>query len=192
MEIIPLIKIRKNEVLIKNSILKSFFQKKNKDKTVYILDYDGIEKNKPNLCFFQHFSREYDLWIDSGPSNIGDIVDVITAGGSKLTIRLDLFAEKIIDKIREITENEIFLDLNILNKNISNHNYGFAHEFDGIVNFNSRDDVEKNFQYKTRMKYLIQKKQMYKYENIFENFSYWKKLGIQHFIVDIDKIGVIK
>jgi uncharacterized protein related to proFAR isomerase len=112
MKIIPLITIKKGEILISdiNKNIKITLDKY-KDKTLYLYDIDGINRNKPNLCLFQKLSKAHELWVDAGPRSIGDIVDAIVSGASKITIRLDLFDLSDILSINEILENEIYLSI---------------------------------------------------------------------------------
>ena len=83
MEIIPMIFL-KNEKLINTKLSKAkHFNnvlEKTSESTLYILDNDGIEKNKPNLNLYQELSKSYILWVDAGPRNIGDVVDLVIAG----------------------------------------------------------------------------------------------------------------
>jgi len=108
MEIIPLITLEKRRILETNQ--KTTETKEidqiNEDEKIYILDKDGIEKDKPNLCLFQKTSNSYSLWIDSGPIELGDIVDSFMAGASAITIRKNLWKKLDLKKIREISENE--------------------------------------------------------------------------------------
>ena len=77
-----------------------------KDVNIYVLDIDGIEKDKPNLCLYQDLSKSHVLWVDTGPRVLGDIVDVIMAGATNITIRNNLWRGLDVSSIKEITDRK--------------------------------------------------------------------------------------
>ena len=86
-----------------------------KDDELYVLDHDGIEKNKPNLCLYQKLSKNHELWIDAGPQTLGDVVDSVVAGATAITIRKKLWRDADIFGIKEVIENKIYVDVNLKN-----------------------------------------------------------------------------
>jgi len=65
MEIIPLINLKRRKIIepkhASNLSLKKILERY-KNKKLYILDYDGLEKNKPNLCLYQKLSKYHEIW----------------------------------------------------------------------------------------------------------------------------------
>lgn len=177
MEIIPLIKIKSKKILdysIKDLILNKNFD----EKTIYILDYDGINKNKPNLCTYQKLSKHYDIWVDFAPKNIGDVVDSFMTGAKAITIRNRYY--KLFDprKIKEISENNLFLTIN-------DKEFVFlSDEISGYVSFKTREEIESDFKYQTDMKQISKK--LYIYEKNPENKDYWEKKEIKGLLVDFN------
>ena len=61
MNIIPLIHINKRKIVNSNfnnlenikDLLSAY-----EDDFIYLLDYDGIKKNRPNICLFQKLSKK--------------------------------------------------------------------------------------------------------------------------------------
>lgn len=185
MEFIPLIKIKNRKPSYTNDLVDSI----DENKLIYIYDIDGIGKDKPNLCTFQKLSKTRDLWIDSGPRDLGDIVDSFMAGAIAITIRENLFPQVDLSKIREISENKIFLDINLDDRNIGKL---LLKELDGMTIFKKRDEINQEFKYRDLLKQYSTKNTVYVYESNNENLFFWKNLGINNILVDIDKYEEIK
>ena len=145
-----------------------------KFKIIYIIDEFGLKKNKPNLSIYQKLSNTFELWIDGGPRNLGDFVDMVLVGALKITIRRNLWMDFSIESIREISENKLFLnvDLNIPEKlNDDNH---FTANFDGLVFFNNTNQIRNGFKKLSLLKKICLKNNLYVYELNPKNIQYWK------------------
>ncbi len=75
---------------------------------VYLVDIDGLEKNKADLNLYGKLSHD-SLWIDAGPRFLGDLVDLFVAGASKVTIRWKMMDMQTMREARRICEGKIFL-----------------------------------------------------------------------------------
>lgn len=193
MQIIPLIKLKKRKILDHpKSSLKEVLKEIDENEKIYILDLDGIEKDKPNLCTFQRLSSSYDLWVDFGPKNIGDIVDAVMAGATAITLREYLGSKIEISDIREITENKIFTNIDF--KYRSKYDLGDSNiiSSDGLVTFNTRELIESSFKNSDFFKTISMKKDIYIYDSDLKNNAYWKRFGIKGLLVDFDKIKEFK
>src|SRR4030042_4855506 len=103
MQIIPLIEI--NNKKIQNS---ERLEKLTEDDLLYVIDLDGLEKDKSNLDIYQKLSKKYQLWIDAAPRKLGDVVDIFMAGATNITLRKTFYPQVNIERIREVTENKIY------------------------------------------------------------------------------------
>jgi len=190
MEIIPLITLEKRRILETNQ--KTTETKEidqiNEDEKIYILDKDGIEKDKPNLCLFQKTSNSYSLWIDSGPIELGDIVDSFMAGASAITIRKNLWKKLDLKKIREISENEVFIQIDLQDDEI-NKNLHVFEKADGLVIFNDRKFIESDSKYASILRKISEMNKTYVYESNSENIFYWQNKGLKGLLVDMKKLG---
>lgn len=189
MQIIPLIKIKNRNILnfqIKDILTPGKYIKQ--DSSLYVLDYDGIEKNKPNLCTYQKLSKYYNIWTDFAPKNIGDIVDSFMSGVSSIIIRSKHYPDFNPIKIKEISDNKILLKIGdqtgAIKTSLS------SNSIDGYINFKNRNEIESNIRYKSLIKQF--KQRVYTHESNYENMNYWKKREIKGLIVDIDKIKRFK
>ena len=193
MEIIPLITLEKRRILDTNQ--KTTETKEidqiNEDEKIYILDKDGIDKDKPNLCLLQKTSNVYSLWIDSRPIELGDVVDSFIAGASASTIRKNLWQKLDLEKIREITENEIFLQIDLQDDEI-NKNLHVFEKADGFVIFNDRSLIESDSKYTNILRKISEINKTYVYESNSENIFYWQNKGITGLLVDMKKAEEFK
>ena len=139
MDLLPLIYMKNRKIHLEkpsNSIpLKDFLKQAEAIKKLYILDLDGIEKDKPKLCTYQRLSSYVDLVVDFGPRNLGDVVDATMAGATDITLRKNLCPQLHIPDIKVITENKIY-------KNVDFAEELFFDDAEGVVNFNSRGEIE--------------------------------------------------
>jgi len=188
MQIFPLIKIKNRKIL--NSNYEELIEKLSENDILYIYDLDGITKDKPNLCTFQRLSKTHELWVDSGPRNLGDVVDSLMSGVVAVTLRKNLWGNINLEKIRELTENKIYA-------NIDADGYPDVPDFfytdvDGLVNFTSKEETDSNEVCYNILKQLLQKNKTYTYEKDMHNLNYWKTKGIEDILVDIEKYEEFK
>ena len=189
MELIPLIAMRNRKILVEKTQgpvpLKEVLKQIGEEKKIYILDLDGIEKDKPNLCTYQRLSSSYDLWVDFGPCNLGDVVDATMAGATDITLRKNLCPQLHISDIKEITENRIYANIDF-DEDLS------IYDADGLVNFNSRQEIESSFKYGDLFKRMTSKSKIYSYETDLKNRTYWKRFGVEGLLVDLNKLKEFK
>ena len=163
-----------------------------KDANIYVLDTDGIEKDKPNLCLYQNLSKSHVLWVDTGPRVLGDIVDVIMAGATNITIRNNLWHGLDVLSIKEITENKIYAGVDLKSQADNNKEIIPFYDVDGLVVLDGGNQVERDFKYGSFLKNLCIKHEVYTYERDPNNINYWKNMGITGLLVNISKIKEFK
>jgi hypothetical protein len=158
--------------------------------TIYIFDLYGINKNKPNLCIYKELAKNFDIWVDNAPRDLGDVVDVFMAGAKSITLRKEKWPYLDITGIREISENKIYLNIefekNAYNGDLSNYNV------DGFINFNKKEEVDRDFKAGYFFREISKKSNIYSYESNPKNILYWKTTGVTGLLVDIDKIEEFK
>ena len=193
MEIIPLIKLKKRKILNHpKSFLKDISDYIDESENVYILDFDGIDKNKPNFCTVRKLASSFDLWFDFGPKNLGDVVDAIMTGASSITLRKTLWPNSVLSEIKDITENKIFTNIDFEYKGKYDFKDVFREQVDGFVNFFSRKEVESSFQNSDYFKTISKKNNIFTYESNLKNITYWKGFGVKGIFVDFDKYKEFK
>ena len=150
---------------------------------LYIIDEEGIEKNRPRFCFYQRFSSIFDIWVDAGPRSIDDVVDDVFAGAKRIVIRSTLWSEPSIEGIREISENEIFLAMHL--DEIVNNTYSriLFDEVDGIVVFITDQYQRIGFKHGSIISQIVEKKPTYIFSN--DDISSWASKNIKGYLKDI-------
>ena len=181
MDIIPLTAIHNKKIQNFNLL-----EKLKEDTLLYLIDLDGIEKDKSNLDIYQKLSKKYQLWIDNTPRKLGDIVDVFMSGAANITLRKTFYSNIKIEKIREITENKIYANIEINNQTDA-YTYSFFKKFDGLINFYTREEIEYDFKKEKVIKNILAKNKIYIYENNKKNIEYWNKFSPFGFLVDLSK-----
>jgi hypothetical protein len=193
MENIPLLHIKKRKIVNHKNIeicnieklLEDF-----KDKRIYLYDHDGLNKNKPNLCLYQKFSKYHNLWIDAGFRFIGDLYDSIIAGADSITIRKELWTDTEIEKLKDITECKIYNNIN--STNLPNRSNKLFEKIDGCVILGDIYFLKNNFQISEFIKNLSKKIDVYIYYDETIEFSFYKKLNLSGLIIDIEHIKEFK
>ncbi|MCK5030347.1 MAG: hypothetical protein KAR64_02675 [Thermoplasmatales archaeon] len=196
MNIVPLIHLKKGKIMVEREEYRLPFneilEQVDKDVNIYVLDTDGIEKDKPNLCLYQKLSKSHVLWVDTGPRVLGDIVDVIMAGATNITVRRNLWHGLDVSSIKEITENKIYAGVGLKNQRDCNTEIFPFYDVDGLVVFDGENQVERDFKYGSFLKNLCIKHEVYAYERNSKNINYWDNLGATGLLVDISKIKEFK
>jgi uncharacterized protein related to proFAR isomerase len=191
MEIIPLITLKKRKIM-EDTSSGDVLKKIKDDSILYILDLDGIEKDNPNLCTFQRLSPLYELWVDFGPRDLGDVVDAFMAGATTITIRNRLCPQLSVSHIREISENKVYANIDLENINMLNIDDLFFYDSDGLVNLNNKAIIDQEFRYSDYLNNLKRKNKLYSYDSNPENLSFWKQYGTEGLLVNINKIEEFK
>jgi uncharacterized protein with von Willebrand factor type A (vWA) domain len=122
----------------------------------------------------------------------GDVVDVVMAGAINITVRRNLWPELDIPSIREITENEIYTDISLDSRGKHNIDLSFYHDVDGAVIFSKEKHIKADFKFESILKNICLKYKIYVHESDSKNISYWKRMGVRGFLVDLPKLGEFK
>jgi hypothetical protein len=160
--------------------LEDVMKRIEKDALLYILDYDGIELNNPNLELYQRLAEHCVLWIDNGPRRIDDVMDTIMSGATNLTLRETLWPSLDMPGVQELTDDEIFFDKTqqIKEKNASQQIYSTdigVIVFDEALLYGSIAKEKTGF-YK-----------IYVYAKSLEKLTLWTEQGITGVIIDLNK-----
>jgi hypothetical protein len=190
MDIIPLISVKKGRLFDgKDGVIVSLddlFNRVKKDTLLYVLDYDGIEHNNPNLELYQKLTEWYTLWIDDGPRRLDDVMDTIMAGATNITIRAALWPDTDIPAVRELTEDEIFFAIDQRNNTDQMH-LPFMQETVGAVIFENEANNIGDFTSGSILKEIALKYKTYLYTVFSQNSHRLEELGVAGILVDLRK-----
>jgi len=191
MEIIPLIYVKNRKITIEKEgmalSLDEVLEQISKNKIIYFLDIDGIERDKPNLCSYQRISEHCDIWVDAGPRVLGDIVDYVMAGATRITVRKNLFSIEEIPNIKEVTESMVYSDVDLRNEKERTSMFSLLPGVDGLVAFYDRNHVDRDFRSGELLKNLCNKYKVYAAEYDEKNISYWKNMGATGVLLDLKR-----
>ena len=52
----------------------------------YLVDFDGIQRGRPQLDFMGEIGRNQELWVEAGPRTAEEVMDILVAGASKAVL----------------------------------------------------------------------------------------------------------
>ena len=189
MEIIPFVYMEDREIYLDNDSnmisITDLLKREEEIEKLYILDLDGIEKDNPNLCTYQRLAGHIDFWVDSGPRDKGDVVDATMSGATAITLRKKLCPNLQVSEIKEISENKIYEKIDFNEEPPFN-------DIDGFVNFNRKEEIEGDFEYRDKLKKKSANNSIYSYENELKNLNYWKHFNVEGLLVDFNKVKEFK
>ena len=163
-----------------------------KDKKLYVLDLDGIKKNRPNLQMYQELSTLAKIWVDAGPRDLGDIVDILITGAETVVLREKNWSRVPIAKIKELTENDVFCKIDIEEGDIKDFSSWSFLDFDGAVLLDEKENIKRDFYNVGVLKKICGKKKVYVFENDPENYFFWEKKNISGLLVEINDLKGFK
>jgi hypothetical protein len=192
MERIPLVSIR-NGVLLDglegNKLsIEELFARVAKDAMLYVLDYDGIDHNNPNLELYQKLSASLILWIDDGPRRIDDVMDTIMAGATNLTVRPDHWPDVSLEDIFELTDGEVFYAVTP-QQTMQRSPSLVSSSGVGVIVFPNEHQINQDFTAASYLKELGMKYKLYLYSTEGKNLSGWEEQGLTGLVVDVRTIG---
>jgi len=150
------------------------------DSLLYIFDFDGIERNNPNLELYQRLAEHCILWIDNGPRRIDDVMDTIMAGATNITLRENLWPALDMPGVQELTDDEIYLDKTTQYQEQKKLQQVSSGEI-GTVLFNEEAV------YGSLLKEKTANQKIYLYVSSLENMQNWTAQGIAGLIIDLNK-----
>jgi len=183
MEIIPVIKLKNKKIIEEH---KDILEHLEEDKTLYVYDLDGIEKDKPDLCIYQKLSKKYNIWVDSAPRDLGDIVDIFLTGAVSVTIRKKYYPQINTGKIREISENKLYEYIDPHEKEGP-----LGLDVDGLMLFNEKQ-INFNFQIRDLFKKYSTQQDVFIYESDMNNINYWSTSNITGLLIEISSLEEAK
>lgn len=110
-EIIPLLLLKGRSTLFKEYSKKelaglSKSLRERKYEKLYVLDLDGVERNKPQLDIIQTLSNDFSISYEAGPRRGANVVDLVIAGAD--AVYMGTFSMASLDELKvalTFTEN---------------------------------------------------------------------------------------
>lgn len=95
-----------------------------KYETFYVVDINGLIKNRPQINLIQEMSKEKNLWVESGMRFAEDMVDVLMAGAEYAVLNTMIIGLDELKKICGLSQN-IMLHMECKNSRIHGMNMGY-------------------------------------------------------------------
>ncbi len=89
--------------------------------TFYVIDINGLIKNKPQINIIQEMSKEKNLWVESGARFAEDMIDVLMAGAEYAVLNTMLLDLDELKKICVLSQN-IMLHIEFKNDRVHQMN----------------------------------------------------------------------
>ena len=196
MKIIPLIYFQKRKIYAEKDrdvlSLKDLLTYIDKGAEVYVYDKDGVEKDKPNLCTYPKLSEHCKIWVDCGPRTLGDVVDVVMAGATSITLRKNLWPNIDVSNIREITESNIYEMLGPQNHTDQISSFSLSPDVDGFVISSGKDKFKRDFIYAEAIKNICKRFNATVIESDETFFPYWKNIGATTLLIELNTWKKVK
>jgi hypothetical protein len=190
MNIVPLISIKKGILLDGkdgNQIsIDDLFKQVEKDTIIYVLDLDGLEHINPSLDLYQKLTEHCILWIDGGPRRLDDVMDIIMAGATNITLREELWPEMDIPGVFELTEDEVYFCINSTHRQQPSV-FQVPRRDIGIVVFSEESQIRNDFTYTNFFKDFSIKHKIYLYNGSQNTIPFWEGRGITGILIDLNK-----
>ena len=190
MNIVPLIAIKKGMLCDGKDgeyiSIDELFKRVEKDTMLYVLDLDGIKHNNPALDMYQKLTEHCILWIDGGPRRLDDVMDIIMAGATNITLREEHWPEIDLPGIFELTDDEVYFCINSTHGNRPPM-LQYSPQDIGVVVFNQEPQIHDEFAVTSFIKDLATKNKIYLY-NISQNtIPFLEGRGITGILIDLNK-----
>lgn len=76
---------------------------------VYVVDVEGVRRNKPDIELMREVTRNLPVWADVGPRYAADAMDALVAGASHLTLRWNTLRNRDeLDELADVADPEAF------------------------------------------------------------------------------------
>jgi hypothetical protein len=150
---------------------------------LYVIDVQGIKKNRPHYPFYQRFSSLYNLWVDTGPRNNGDVVDDIFSGAKYIIIRKNIWQEVSLETIRQFTDQEVFIAIELQHIAQLDENVALIDEADGVVLFITKNSML-DFKMESKLNQMIKNNNFYVFDDVV-NERKWSSRKIKGFLKEI-------
>ena len=156
------------------------------EKKLYVVDLDGRDHDELNLELLQELSSDYILWVDNGLRNIDDVMDTLITGATAITIQHDLWSHPDVSSIKEISDDEIYIALDLTHEKVQDMDLSIYYGVNGVVVLNTKEQLEADSKAAKLLEELRKTHKLYAFEKKPENHSYWETAGISGLFVDID------
>jgi hypothetical protein len=59
---------------------------------LYVVDLDGLDRNRPQLDYLQEITKDTDVWVDAGVPDADSVIDIVVAGARRAVVSTGRFS----------------------------------------------------------------------------------------------------
>lgn len=111
MDRIPLVYVERGQAIVKGdrgSAVETLRELRGEHDLVYVVDLDGHRRNGANLAVYKKVSRKAFLWLDAAPRRVEDVIDLVVAGATRVTLG-DALQDGDLRQLMDMVESDLYL-----------------------------------------------------------------------------------
>jgi hypothetical protein len=119
---------------------------------------------------------------------MGDVTDLFMAGAESITIRTKRFPAEGLGKIKEMTENKVYLGISLDDKAAPEFLTSQVNNIEGVVIIGNKKQTELYPDTESFLKKIANTNKLFVVESQKDNISYWERLGATGVMHDFSKV----
>jgi len=196
MKIIPVVKVHKLLTFGKrfDRSRVDMFMDALDEKILYLIDEIGIKKNNPQVNVYQQLASTYELWVDSGPRDSGDVVDLVFSGVKTIVIRPSLWQEIDMKNVRSMTDHPLLglQEVIVEDRRSIDDSLSLIGFYDGMIVSIIGEWNQRRFKNEEAVKSIATRDESYVYESAGLNKKTWEHYGFTGMLVDNEFINEVR
>jgi hypothetical protein len=111
MDRIPLVHVEQGQAVVegkRSSAVEMLRELRDGHDLVYVVDHDGHRRNRANIDVYKAVSRKAFLWLDAAPRRVEDVIDLVVAGATRVTLD-DAMRDDDLRQLIDMVESDLYL-----------------------------------------------------------------------------------
>jgi len=111
MERIPLVHVERGQAVVegeRSSAVETLRELRGEHDLVYVVDLDGVRRNRANIDVYKAVSKKAFLWLDAAPRRVEDVIDLVVAGATRVTLD-DALSDDDLQQLVDMVESDLYL-----------------------------------------------------------------------------------
>lgn len=111
MDRVPLVYVEHGQAVVagrRSNAVETLRELRDEHDLVYVLDLDGVNHNRANLDIYKKVSKKAFLWLDAMPRRVEDVIDLVVAGATRVTLN-DALQDDDLRQLADMVESDLYL-----------------------------------------------------------------------------------